>query len=154
MFEDFETIKFPPSDEALAGLPQGGCIYVFFMEKRSKVQPFYVGQTRRLAARMEDYVAGSFDAPTDFRVCEAARYLEEEKQCRILVRYKPSRHPREDEHALIRELQLEGIRLLNDFVSYDYRTAKRRQERRYLRRFCDVLFGSEWRTGLEFGTKR
>ena len=106
------------------------------------MQPFYVGQTSRLAARMEDYVADSFDAPTDFRVCEAARYLREERQCRILVRYKPSRHPREDEHALIREFQLKGIRLLNEFVSYGYRTANRKQERGYLRRFCDILFAS------------
>ena len=110
------------------------------MEKRSNVRPFYVGQTRRLAARMEDYGAGSFYAPTDFRVCEAARYLRDEKKCQILVRYKPSAHPREDERALIRQLQLEGIRLLNEFVGYAYRTANRRQETRYLRRFCDILF--------------
>ena len=142
MFEDFETIGFPPSDEALAGFPQGRFVYVFFMEKRRKVRPFCVGQTRRLAGRMEDYDDGSFYAPTDFRVCEAARYLEEEKQCRILVRYRLSAGPRKDEHALIRELQLGGIRLLNDFVSYDYRTANMRQEKGYLRRFCDILFAS------------
>ncbi len=89
---------------------------------------------------MEDYDAGSFYAPTDFRVCEAARYLREAKRCRILVRYKRSAHPREDEHALIRELQLKGIRLLNEFVSYAYRTANKRLERAYLRRFSDILF--------------
>ena len=106
------------------------------------MRPFYVGQTRRLAAPMEDYDDGSFYAPTDFRVCEAARYLREAKQCRILVRYKRSARPRKDEHALIRDLQLKGIRLLNEFVSYAYRTANRRQERGYLRRFCDILFTS------------
>ncbi len=141
-FDDFAVVEFPPKDDAPSALPRGNCVYVFFWASGGAQRPFYVGQTNRLADRMDDYGDPSFYATTDFKVGEAVRYFREKKYLRIFVRYRPSQDPRSDEKELIRELRLEGFRLLNDFGGYDYKTADKRGVTADLRRFCDVLLDS------------
>ena len=89
---------------------------------------------------MDDYCGALFAACTDFRVGEAVKYLKNEKSLRIVVRYRSSEFPRKDEDSIIRELQLSGVRLLNDLISYDYRTANCEEERAAVKKFCDILF--------------
>ena len=141
-FDAWPMFEFPPEGEALDGLPDGDCVYVFFWAGGGATQPFYVGQTKRLANRMDDYLDPSFYAATDFKVGEAANYLRHAKGLRIFVRHTRSQDSLKDEKEVIRELQLAGVRLLNDFVGYDYHKADKRQERADIHRFCDVLLSS------------
>ncbi len=137
-FDDFAMVDFP-----LSTLPfpetSDGYVYVFCWIRDGAESPFYVGQTKRLAGRMNDYRLAQFAACTDFRVGEAMRYLRDSKKCRIVVRYKVSAEMRKDEYGLIRELQLSGVRLMNEFSSYNYRMANETEERVAVQRFCDVM---------------
>ncbi len=91
---------------------------------------------------MDDYCTKQFGAATDFRVGEAICYLREVKQLRIVVRYKPSSDRKKDEYLVVRALQTAGVRLLNDFASYDYKHANKEDERDALHKFCEVLLRS------------
>lgn len=132
--------EFPPDSEPLDGLPDEDCVYVFVWSSRDVAQPFYVGQTKQLANRMGGYCEPSFYTATDFKVGEAASYLQQTKGLRIFIRAR-TKDPQTDEKKLIRELQLAGVRLL-DFVGYDYQEADERKERADIQRFCDVLVSS------------
>lgn len=137
-FGGFTVVDFPSLTHSLPET-RDGYVYVFCWIRDAISIPFYVGQTKRLAGRMNDYCLAQFSACTDFRVGEAVRYLRDSKNCRIVVRYKMSTEVRREEYSLIRELQLSGVRLLNDFSSYDYRTANEAEERTAVQRFCDVI---------------
>lgn len=138
VFDNFSVVDFPPPEGSLVG-HVGGHVYVFFWIQDSVEVPFYVGQTRRLAGRMDDYRCAQFAACTDFRVGEAARYFRDVKHFRVVVRYKHTPKQAEEEYLLIRRLQTSGVRLLNDLVGYDYRTAHETGERKAVRKFCEVL---------------
>jgi len=147
-FDGFTVVDFPPSTGSPPETP-GGYVYVFCWIRDGDESAFYVGQTKRLAGRMNDYYLAQFAACTDFRVGEAVRYLRDSKKCRIVVRYRVSTEMRKDEYGLIRELHLSGVRLMNDFSSYDYRTADETEERAAVQRFCDVIISKSefWNVG-------
>lgn len=48
----------------------------------------------------------------------------------------------EEERALIRDLQLCSLRLLNSLPSYDYSNAEREEQRQIVQKFCDMLLRS------------
>lgn len=85
-----------------------------------------------------------FKAPTDFRVGQAIRSLREKKGLRIVVRYKRSANPDDEEYRTIRDLQTSGVRLLNDLVGYRYQNAgtDERKESQAVQKFCEVLIRS------------
>ena len=138
-FDDFAVADFPLETNSSVRT-HAGYLYVFFWVHDGKQIPFYVGQTRRFVGRMNDYRLAQFATPTDFRVGEAIQYMKATKECRILVRYRGSLDPRKDERHLIRELQLHGLRLLNDFSSYAYLSADEGAERCEVHRMCESLF--------------
>src|SRR5262249_21463234 len=137
MLEEFALSPFPPQT-ALPGRPDG-FIYVLCWVKDGREIPFYVGQTTRLSERIGDYVAAQFSAATDFRVGTRAKYLREKHTLEIVVRYRASTAPPSDEYLLIRQLQLSGVRLLNELQGYDWATADKAQEAAMIDGFCDVL---------------
>jgi hypothetical protein len=137
-FQEFAEVDFPPPKGALPG-PPGGYVYVFFWANKNVEIPFYVGETARLSGRMNDYAIASFSACTDFQVGEAARYLRDVKNCRIVVKYKPSAEREKEEKYLTRELTLAGIRLLKCLPSYNYRDSDSGEERAVVQRFCNML---------------
>jgi len=141
-------LDFPLSARSLPETPDG-YVYVLCWIRNGAESAFYVGQTKRLARRMNDYRVAQFAACTDFRVGEAVRYLRDGKKCRIVVRYKVSTEMRKEEYGLIRELHLSGVRLMNDFSSYDYRMANETEERVAVQKFCDVIISKSesWKVG-------
>ena len=137
--DGFSAAAFSDPDS----IPALSSAYVLCWESQGQAIPFYVGQTENLSIRMMDYRAGQFAAPTDFRVAEAIRYFRDMK-CEIGLRYKPSANPRSDERTTIRKLQLCGVRLLNEFLGYDWKAKDRKQEEaEAIRKFCAVLIGSK-----------
>ena len=136
-FGGFSITDFPPSVGSMPG-PPDGFVYVLCWIADSSEKPFYVGQTKRLAHRMEDYCAASFAACADFRVGEAIKYLTASKKHRVVVD-RPSPDPLKDETAIIRDLSLSGVWLLNFLPGYDYSTADKEQERSAVRKFCDMI---------------
>ena len=140
MLDAFEVVDFPTLD-TLSSIPEssGGFLYVLCWVRNGAQTPFYVGRTRRLRGRMEDYCLAQFQACTDFRVGEAVRYLRGTKRYQIVLRYRASAEPSKDEYHLLRKLQLSGFRLLNDLLGYNYRTAQETHERAVVQKFCDVL---------------
>jgi len=91
MLDGFEVVDFPTLD-TLSSIPgsAGGFLYVLCWVRNGAQTPFYVGQTRRLRGRMEDYCLAQFQASTDFRVGESVRYLRGTKGYQIVLRYRPS----------------------------------------------------------------
>jgi hypothetical protein len=141
----FKSTDFPPNSEELPP-GRGDFIYVLLWVDRADTEkPFYVGETTRLRGRMRDYFLATFSCCTDFRVGEAIKYMQAEKRCRIRVKYKPTEDRRADEVRTIRALHLNGWRLLNDFVGYDYRTADADKERADIRQLVDVLMSTNGR---------
>lgn len=125
---DFDAVDFPPQGGNLPGRGEG-YVYVLCWKANGRDVLFYVGQTTRLQERMNDYQNAQFAASTDFRVGEAIRYLRDQRSLRIVARYKKSTDQSIDEYALIRDLQLSGLRLLNSLPSYDYHKADKDEER-------------------------
>ncbi len=147
-FDGFTAVDFPLSTRSFPKTPDR-YVYVFCWIRDGVESPFYVGQTKRLPGRMNDYRLAQFAACTDFRVGEAVRYLRDNKKCRIVVRFKASAEMRKDECGLIRELQLSGVRLMNEFSGYDYRRANETEERAAVQRFCDLMVSKSkcWAVG-------
>ena len=141
-FADFHAVDFPPIEGDLPERGEGH-VYILCWKANGRDVPFYVGQTDRLRERMSDYQSAQFAACTDFRVGEAIRYLRDQRSLRIVVLYKKSEDPRKDECILIRDLQISGIRLLNSLPSYDYLRANRDEERRTVRKFCEMLMDNQ-----------
>ncbi len=145
VFEDFASTEFPESrKDAYAHFPPRGDAYIYAIcwIDGSREIPFYVGQTKRICERMDDYWTRQFAACTDFRVGEAVRYFKEVKQFRVTVRYKRSPIPRQEEYSIIRYMQTSGMRLLNDLLSYRWNDADQDQERNAIEKFCEVLIRS------------
>ena len=138
LLDGFQTVEWPIGRGVLSNSSEG-YVYVFILSCEGRKLPFYVGQTKRFAARMGDYEYSEFAASTDFRVGEAVCYLAKEKQCGIEVRFKTSEHGRRDEYNIIRELQLLGCHLLNSLPGYDFRRTSQEAERRVIQRFCCMV---------------
>lgn len=128
-----------PSAQIASETPLGGVVYVFCWAVDSVEVPFYVGQTNRFSGRMRDYGIANFKACTDFCVGEAVKYLTTAKNCRVTVRYKASTDPLREEKAVIRNLLISGVWLLNCLPRYDYRTDGEEAEREVVQRFCDMF---------------
>jgi hypothetical protein len=102
-------------------------------------QPFYNGETERFPSRMDDYRQGAFKAPTDFKVGEAIRRLEEKgMKVKVECQEHPDRKSALQAQArMTKELRDKGVPMLNDLPGYDYRTADEETERRKIHEFCD-----------------
>jgi len=141
MFENFVLADFPPA-KGFTPENRKGFVYVLYWMSREIEVPFYIGETDGLSARMNNYCVGSFSAPTDFRVCECIRYFKDNKNCRVIVRYKTSSDRKAErlrEEADIREaLHLSGALLLNHFRSHNYRVDRDVDERKRLHMFCEA----------------
>jgi hypothetical protein len=145
MFEDFETIELPdvidrPSIRGLLPGLTDGFVYIVSWVRDGQQVPFYVGETRRLPERMNDYSRAAFSACADFRVGTAIRYFQNKKYG-VTLRYKPSADRAREESGTIRKLHLSGVRLLNDLGAYDYTKAKETEEKEVVQGFCDSLIG-------------
>ena len=138
LLDGFQTVEWPIGPGVLSNSAEW-YVYVFILYSGSRQLPFYVGQTKRFAARMGDYVSAQFAASTDFRVGEAIRFFSQERQCGIKVRFKQSDHGLQDEYHIIRELQLSGFHLLNSLRAYDYRQASKEAEQDIVQRFCRMI---------------
>jgi hypothetical protein len=132
-FNEFTAIEFAPSNPSFPGF-----IYVLFWVRNGVEQPFYVGQTKTIWRRLDDYYWAQFQACTDFRVGEAVKYFSS-KSYSIMVKYKACTDSLKEERKVIDGLHLENRLLLNDFRSYNYRTADEEQERAALKKFIDCL---------------
>lgn len=130
---DFSAVNFPPKSGT-------GFIYILCWLSGDEEVPFYVGETQSIWGRLNDYYWAQFQAPTDFRVGEAVRYLST-KNIHVVARYKPSVDRSCKERAIINELRAEGRRLLNDLPVYDYRTADEEQERIGVQKQVDWIIG-------------
>ena len=120
-FEGFTSVDFSTKSDV-------GFVYVLCcLDKESEI-PFYVGQTQSIWGRLDDYHWADFQASTDFRVGEAAKYLRA-KNLRIVAKYKASAERRIEEGEIIDALHKEGRRLLNDCPGYHYKTAIPEAER-------------------------
>ena len=116
----------------------GDHVYVLVVEWKVSSMPLYVGQTTLLSRRIGDYVGASFQAPTDFKVGEAIKYLTG-LAYKIHCYYHALSAPRKDEKALIRDLLLEGCILLNFLGGYAYKTASKTDEQKIIHLFCDMI---------------
>lgn len=145
--EDFSVVDFPLTSGTI--LSPEGFVYVFCWVGNGLEIPFYVGQTYRFSGRMNDYRLANFKACTDFCVGEAVKYLTATKNCRVVVRNRPSADPPQEEKAIIRRLLTSGVWLLNCLPRYDYRIDSEAEEREMVQRFCDMFTGN--RTGATNG---
>jgi hypothetical protein len=133
-FEGFSTVEFPPINREVPGF-----VYVWCWINGSEEVPFYVGQTKRVWGRLDDYYWAMFSASTDFRVGEAVRYLST-KGYRIVVKYRSSADPLKEEAEIIKSLQeCDRRTLLNEPCGFDYRTADEAEERRRVQQFLGTL---------------
>jgi len=135
-FEGFQTVDFSPLNPSVPGF-----VYVVLWVCNGEERPFYVGQTKRIWGRLDDYYWAQFPACTDFRVGEVVKCLSSQGY-RIIVKYKSCAEPLKEERALINQLAVEKWQLLNKFPAYDYHTANEDEERVALKRFVDKLIGS------------
>jgi hypothetical protein len=136
-FEGFSTVDFPPINREVPGF-----VYVWCWINGSEEVPFYVGQTKRVWGRLDDYYWAMFSASTDFRVGEAIRYLST-KGYRIVLKYRPSADPLREEAEILKSLDERDHRiLLNHLDGFDYRTADEAEERRRVQQFIGTLLES------------
>jgi hypothetical protein len=115
----------------------GSHVYVFVVEMGNLFFPLYVGQTNRLFGRFGDYQYASFQAPTDFRVGEACKFLRSQGAT-VHLFFRDFTLPLHDERLLMRELVLAGFPLLNSLRAFDRLVANTADELQVLRRFCEM----------------
>lgn len=129
--EEFKVVDFQPRSSP-------GFVYILCYGSGEKQVPFYVGETQAIWGRLNDYYWAQFQASTDFRVGETAKYLHA-KGLQITARYRASDGRRKEERSIISELRTQGVELLNDMGSYNYETAKEDEERARIQSFVDRL---------------
>lgn len=133
-FEGFSTVDFRPINQNVPGF-----VYVWCWVDGSECVPFYVGRTERLWGRLDDYYWAMFSAATDFRVGEAIRHLGA-KGYRVVVKYKSSAHPMQEESELIRDLEGEGRKLMNrNLLGSHSNHLQETEERVRIQNFIDGL---------------
>lgn len=90
---------------------------------------------------MDDYYWATWNAPTDFKVGEAVRYLHK-KNLQITAWHKVSDDRKNEEKKIITQLRSDGIRLLNDLGGYGYKIADQEQQRLKVQKFMDEITAS------------
>jgi hypothetical protein len=128
LFENYKVIDFPTTPNI---------VYVLFFEMNGTEIYFYVGQTSRHIGRFGDYVSRQFTAPTDFRVGEAIKYLQE-KKLTVRVKYRECLDSKYEEDDLIRQLS-QKFKLLNHLPAYNYQKSTPDVERRKVCKFIDEV---------------
>lgn len=117
-------------------------VYVILSKDETGILiPLYVGQTKRIWGRMDDYYWASFGAATDFKVGESIRYLVANNHS-LVVKYRPTQKPFEEERQIIERLREAGYRLLNDHEGYDYTSAVQEHEREKIWKCIDEILSS------------
>ncbi len=118
-----------------------GHVYILLASKGASRIPFYVGMTRRLKGRMEDYEYAAFWAPTDFKVGTAIKHIVG-MAYDICIAWKKHERCAEEEIAVIRKLLTAGYPLLNSFPGYTYRKddAFKDSERKSVEGYCGTIF--------------
>jgi hypothetical protein len=96
----FTSVEWSSCPDALPKQP-GSHVYVFVVEMGDLSFPLYVGQTNRLLGRFGDYQYASFQAPTDFRVGEACKFLRSQGAT-IHLFFRDPTFPLQDERLLQR----------------------------------------------------
>jgi hypothetical protein len=130
-FDDFKRLVFEPRVEG-----KHSFVYILCCFLEGKEMPFYVGQTGRPWARLDDYWWAKFYACTDFRVGEAIRSFDS-LGFQIIVFSKPVSNSALEERSIIQDLKLNHHRLLNDEPAYDYKTANEIEERQKVHDFVE-----------------
>ena len=132
-FKGFVTIDF-------SSRTCDGFVYVLCWVADGSEVPFYVGETNSIWRRLHEYYCADVQGPTDFKVGKAVKHLCA-KGFRIVVRYKPSTDRVGQQNAIISNLNLQGIKLLNDCPGYkwDIPEEKHAEERLKIQAFMDGL---------------
>ncbi len=129
--EEWKRITFPFDPKI---------VYVVKIRKETEIKPIYVGMSEtRNIGRFGDYVSCQFSATVDFKVGVAARHLAS-KGYEIMIDYRSSSDPRNDERKLIADFQKSGFTLLNGKLGYDYKTSSKEEVRSLVARFADEHF--------------
>ncbi|MDE0488292.1 MAG: GIY-YIG nuclease family protein [Gammaproteobacteria bacterium] len=100
-------------------------VYVIYATRGDDKIPFYIGQSKNVAARLGDYARASFAADTDFKVGRTVRLLEE-RGYEILVEIERTSDRWARERELIKRHS--DRPLLNSVPGYKYKTAKEDEE--------------------------
>ena len=132
ILNEFDVIDFPKNTSA---------VYIILFVKNGKEIPLYIGQTKRLYGRIGDYGTANFTASTDFKVGEAIKYLWN-KEMKVIIRFSFSEDRKKKETEIIKILQSEGYRLLNELKGYKYENDNENVERERVRKFCDNIINS------------
>jgi hypothetical protein len=132
----FTSVEWSSCPDELPKQP-GRYVYVFVVETGNLFFPLYAGQTSRLFGRFGDYQYASFQAPTDFRVGGACKFLRSQGAT-IRLFFRDSTFPLREGRLLQRELVLAGFPLLNSLRAFDRRVANTADELQVLRRFCEM----------------
>jgi hypothetical protein len=134
----YTTLEFVPPDghHAQKRSEKHGFVYIWFFCVGEEEFPFYVGETYRIWGRVDDYYWASFQAPTDFKVGEALRYLGSEK-ISVKMRFRAVADRNAEEKKLLREFGKPN--LLNSLTGYDYAVADQSNEREEVRNFVRGL---------------
>jgi len=130
LLENYRTIDFPTTQNR-------NIVYALFFDVNGREICFYAGQSSRHIGRFGDYLSCQFTAPTDFRVGEAIKYLQE-KRFVVRAKYREVIDPEAQERELIRQLS-QTFKLLNHLPAYDYRRSTAEVEKAKVRRFIDEV---------------
>ena len=122
---DFETFNFPLFSDI---------VYIVGIQKEEKFIPFYVGQSSRHLGRMGDYISAQFNAPTDFKVGEAVKYIQQ-KGFLAVVKFKTTNSRQENERRYTMEVMGMGYELLNDLPGFRASISNLEDERKKVQEF-------------------
>src|SRR5437879_6556664 len=95
-------------------------------------------ETRNIG-RCGDYVSCQLSATVDYKVGVAARHLAS-KGYEIMIDYRSSSDPRNEERKLIADFQESGFTLLNERFGYNYKNSNKEEIRGLITRFADKHF--------------
>jgi len=130
LLEDYKVIDIPSTQNR-------NIVYALFFQMNGREICFYAGQSSRHIGRFGDYLSCQFTAPTDFRVGEAIKYLQEKKFV-VKAKYREVLDPEAEERQLIRQLS-QTFKLLNRLPAYNYQRSTPQVEKEKVRRFIDEV---------------
>lgn len=118
----------------------GSGVYVIYAARGDDTIPFYVGQSKNIAARLGDYARASFAAETDFKVGRTVRLLEERGyEILVEIEWTSDRMARESEL-----IERHSDRpLLNTVPGYKYKTANEDEELSRLEEYVRENFSED-----------
>lgn len=125
-------------------IPEEAGVYTFFAQDGRQEIPIYVGESSNVHRRIGEYIVSNFDAPTDFLVGEAIKYLQSKgfriRVCALLFEGEDKTRKLK-QNAIIQEFKDSGFVLLNRDVrhkGYDYHKADKLIERNRIIEFVDL----------------